>query len=247
MSYEIIEVGQSKEVPEKMVIYGVPKIGKSRFGAQIPGAFFIDAEGGLSYLERKVRATPTLKTFDEVIGWLKYILEPGTITDDVKTIVIDSLDWVEKLAQEKICKKYNATSIVDPSIKDFAYYKGITMAAEETWRIFTILKQLFDTKRIKTLIIAHSAIKEMDLPGKDNYSKHTLKLSKALLGKVNEWADLILFADYSFFVDKDGKTSEPKPILLTGGDPSFEGGGRMLLKKQIPLDYNKLVDEIIKK
>lgn len=244
MNFEIKKTGTSKEFPAKTVLYGVPKIGKSRFASNADNPFFIDVEGGLSYIGKEVATTGTLKTFDEVIGWLQHLLKADTDTSNIKTIVIDSLDWIEKLAQDKIVKAYNAASIVDPRVKDFAYYKGVEMAASESWRVITLLNHLWEQKGIRTIIIAHSTVKNMDLPGRDNYSKHVLKLSKFLGGKVNEWADLILFADYDFYVDKDGKTSEPKPMLFAGGDASFEGGSRMYLKKKIPLDFAALEKEL---
>ena len=78
--YDIIEVGQSKELPAKVVLYGVPKIGKSRFASNAEGVFFINVEGGLDYLDKKVKATPLIKSFDEVIGWLTHLLKPETDT-----------------------------------------------------------------------------------------------------------------------------------------------------------------------
>lgn len=244
MNFEIKKVGKSKAFPAKVVIFGVPKIGKSRFASNAEGAFFIDAEGGLDYLDKETLSTPTLKNFDDVVGWLNHLLKKETDTSNIKTVIIDSFDWVEKYAQEKITKAYNAASIYDPRVKDFAYHKGVLMAAEEAWRVITLLNLLWDQKQIRAIILCHSTVREMDLPGKDNYSKHVLKLSKHLGAKLNEWADLILFADYDFHVDKDGKVSEQKAMLFTCGDASFEGGGRMLLKNKIPLDFAELEKQL---
>jgi hypothetical protein len=242
--FNIIKTGLSKDIPAKIVLYGVPKIGKSRFASNAEGAFFINIEDGLQYLGKEVAATPVLKTFEEVIDWLNHLLKSDTDTKAIKTIVVDSLDWLENLAQNKIVKAYGGKSIVDPQVKDFAYYKGVQMAAEETLRALHLLDRLYKEKQIRTILIAHTKIKEMDLPGKDNYSKYLLKLSTVLAGRVNEWADLTLFADMDFFVDKDGKPSEPKPTLFTGNNASFEGGGRMKLKHKIPLDYAAFTKEL---
>ena len=237
-------VGLSKDMPAKIVIYGIPKIGKSRFAAQANDAFFIDLEGGLSYMPTKVRATPKLVIYDEAIGWLKHIYETDSFT--AGTIVIDSLDWLETLAQQRLCKQNNARSIVDPACKDFAYHKGVVMAAEDTFNVVKWLDAIYTKKGIKTILVAHSQIKDIDMPDRDPHSRHEMKLSKQLSGKINEWADLILFCDYSFFVSKEGKTSEPKPCLYAGGSASFVGGGRMLLEKEMPIDYKTLEKHITK-
>jgi hypothetical protein len=239
-----IEAGQSKEMPAKKVLYGVPKIGKTRFAAEAEDAFFINIEGGLDYIGKKVRATPKLNTMDEVLGWLKHIYENDAFK--CGTIIVDSIDWAERLAQKKLIKMYNGKSITDSTVKEFAYNKGVSDAASDTAKIMEWLDAIYKKKGIKALLIAHSEIKTVDLPTKEPYSRHQLKLSKQLSGIVNEWADLILFADYSFHVSKDGKPTEPKPVLYAGGSAAFVGGGRMLLDKELPLNYKQLEQYITK-
>lgn len=242
--FEEISVGDSNEMPAKIVLYGVPKIGKSRFAAEADDAFFINIEDGLSYIGRKVRATPKLTTYDEVFAWLKNMYESDAFT--CGTIVIDSADWLETLSQERLVKLHNAKSINDSAVKEFAYFKGVVDAATDAMKVLKWLDALWNKKKIRAIIIAHSQVKEVDLPNQDPYQRHELKLSKYFAAKINEWADLILFADYSFHVTKDGKTSEPKPMLFAGGSASFVGGGRMKLEKELPLDYDKLKQMITK-
>jgi len=235
-------IGKSKEMPAKMAIYGLPKLGKTTFAAQAEDVFFINIEGGLDYLQSEVRSTPKLKTYDEVIGWLKHIFDQAT--PFCGTIAIDSMDWLENLAQEKLVKLHNATSITDSKISAFAYYKGVIEAAGLAMNVLKWLDAIHGKHGISAILIAHSMVKEIDLPNKDAFSKYQLKMTKYLSAKIMEWADLILFADYDFYVSEDGKTSEQKRVLRTGDDASFEGGGRMSLKRTIPLDYNQLKKEI---
>lgn len=240
MEFKETEAGQSKEMPEKVVVYGVPKIGKSRIASQIPDVFFIDIEGGLNYLGKKVRATPRLHSFDEVIGWLKHIHDNETFI--AGAIAIDSLDWLENLAQAKLIKQEGAASITDPACKAFAYNKGVDMAAHDAAKVLRWLDAIWKKKGIRSLLIAHNEVKTVDLPNQDPYSRHQMKLSKQLAAKTNEWADLILYCDYSFHVTKDGKTSEPKPVVYTGGSAAFVGGGRMKLTKELPIDDNTYIN-----
>lgn len=237
-TFQEVTAGQSTDLPAKMVIFGVPKIGKTRFAAEMEDAFFINIENGLDYLPTKVRATPHLKTYDDVIGWLKHIYSSDTFT--AGRIVIDSIDWAEALAQDRLIKLHNAASITDSAVKAFAYHNGVMTAADDTIKIMGWLDAIYQKKGIPALLIAHQEVKTVDMPNKDPYQQHQLKLSKRLAGKVEEWADLILFADYSFHVTKDGKTSEPKPSLLTGGSAAYKGGGRMKLEREIPLSYKAL-------
>ena len=239
MEFSEVTAGQSKDMPAKMVLYGVPKIGKSNFAASIDDVFFINIEGGLDYLHQKVRSK--LNSYEEVIGWLKHIYENDDFT--CGRIVIDSIDWVEALAIKKI-EKMHGHSITDKKYDAFTYGNGYAMVAEQACKIIQWLDAIYSKKGIPCLLIAHSQLRNIDLPTKDPYSRHELKLGKALAAKINEWADLTLFADYSFVVTKDGKTSEPKRVLCAGGNMAYVGGGRMKLSKEIPLSYSELEKEI---
>lgn len=241
--FEEITTGESKEIPSKIIVYGVPKIGKSRFAAQFPDPFFINIEDGLQYLGKKVRSTPKLTAFDDVTGWLNHILNDEKFT--CGRIIIDSLDWVEALAKEKI-EKEHGEPITNKAHKAYAYGAGQAMVDEQTNRVFRALDIIYKKKGIPALIIAHSVVRTVDLPTKEPYSRYELKVSKGVAAKSTEWADLVLFADYSFHVSKDGKTTEPKPMFMIGGSASFVGGGRMKLDKEIPLSYELLTKELTK-
>lgn len=243
MEFTETKAGTSKELPAKIITYGIPKIGKTRFAAQFPDAFFVDIEGGLNYIGKEVRATPTLTSFDDVIAWLNHIHSNDAFK--AGRLVIDSLDWAENLAREKI-EKENGAPLTDRAHKPYAYGAGQAMVDEQVFRIFRALDAIYKKRGIPSLIIAHSVIKTIDLPTKDPYSKYELKTSKGVAAKATEWADLVLFADYVFAVTKDGKTSEPKPVFLAGGSAAYTGGGRMLISKELPLNYEQLTKEICK-
>lgn len=243
--FQEIQIGESKEMPAKMVIYGIPKIGKSRFCSQIDDVFFIDIEGGLSYLDKKVRATPKIKSFDEVIKWLGHILEDEKFK--CGTICIDSADWLESLAISKI-ETLHGTKITDKKYDPYAYGNGYLLVMNECLRVITALNLIYERKGIKAILIAHSQLREISTPLNDPYNRYELKFfAKGFGHKLTEWADLVLFADRVFHVAEEGmKTSEPKPMILSGNSASYIGGGRMSLGKDMPLDYTALKQYITK-
>lgn len=245
IQFQEVTAGESKEMPARICIYGKIKIGKSRFAAESPDPFYIDCEGGLNFLGKKVRSTGKLNDFDSVLGWLRYI------HDDEKfqcgTIVIDSLDFLEEFAQQRLVKQYNAKSINDPSISAFAYYKGYVTAATDSMVVLKWLDAIYKKKGIKCILIAHNTTKEVELPGKDPFTRYQLKLSKQFGAKVMEWCDILLHAEYDFHVTSEGKTSELKPVLFSGGAAFYEGGGRVKLPNTIPISYKALEDAILGK
>lgn len=244
MQFQETMIGESKEMPAKMVIYGIPKIGKTRFCAQIEDVFFINIEDGLDYLSKKVRATPKLKTFDEVIGWLMHIYNDESFT--CGTIAIDSADWLESLAIAKIEAEHGGVKITDKKYEPYTYGNSYSLVANECLRVVTALNKIYEKKGIKAVFIAHSQLREVTTPLVDPYNRYELKFfAKAFGHKLTEWADLVLFADKVFHVAEEGmKTSEPKPMILAGNSASYIGGGRMKLNKDLPLDYEVLKQHI---
>lgn len=82
----------------KLLVYGGSGTGKSTLASQMPNALFLDIEDGIK--QYGFARTPVIKTLDT---FYKYLLElskqePG----EVKTIVIDSLDWLVDLIANKV-------------------------------------------------------------------------------------------------------------------------------------------------
>jgi hypothetical protein len=103
------------------VIFGPEGIGKSTLAAQFPAPVFLDTEGGTHHLD--VARLPAPKSWDDVT---RAITAPATEAHDFKTLVIDTIDWLEKLLVDYVCKQANKASI-----EDFGYGKGYVVLAEE--------------------------------------------------------------------------------------------------------------------
>ena len=151
------------------------------------------------------------------------------------------------MAQAKLVKSHNAKSITDPTVKDFSYFRGVVNAADEAAKILRWLDAIETKKGIGSIIIAHSVLKEVELPNKSPFSRYQLKLSKYLAAKTMEWCDLLLMAEHEFHVTTEGVTSETKAMLFTGGDAFYEGGGRIKLPKAIPISYKDLEGAVLGK
>lgn len=244
MTFEIQTKGKSKAMPSKIVIYGTPKTGKSTLASEFPDVMFIDCEGGLEYLPNEVKATPKLESFEDVAKWLKHIYDLDEPVAEY--LALDSLDWLETLAQNRLVKQNNARNITDPKVPEFAYYRGVISAAGDAIKCIDLLDKIYEKHGTRAILIAHTHVKEVDVPEKDPYQRYELKMSKYLGAKAYEWADIVLFIDYSFHVTSDGKTSDPRPTLFTGGSAGFLGGGRMKLPKELPVSYQALHQAITK-
>jgi len=97
LSELISEVRKAK--PPRIVLHGVHGIGKSTFGAQAPAPVFIPTEDGLTTI--KVNAFPLCGKIEEVFSYMDLII---TGDHQFETLVIDTLDSLERLIYSDICE-----------------------------------------------------------------------------------------------------------------------------------------------
>jgi hypothetical protein len=172
--------------PQKAVVFGPEGIGKSTLAAQFPAPVFLDTEGGTHHLD--VARLPAPKSWDDVT---KSITALATESHEFKTLVIDTVDWLEKLLAEHVCRLANKASI-----EDFGYGKGYIVLAEEFAKFLASLDPLL-RRGIHILLLAHTKIVKFEQPeAAGAYDRYELKLTKQVGPLVKEWCDVLLFANY---------------------------------------------------
>ena len=172
--------------PQKTVIYGPEGIGKTTLAAQFPAPIFLDTESGSHHLEVARLAVP--KSWDEVTSAVHAL---STEPHEFKTLVIDTIDWLEKLLVEDICRQNNKASI-----EDFGYGKGYVVLAEETTKFLASLNPLL-VRGMHVVLLAHCRIAKFEQPDAAGaYDRYELKLTKQVGPLVKEWCDMLLFANY---------------------------------------------------
>jgi len=100
-----VERGRTPK-PSRILLYGIEGIGKSTFGSQAPKPIFIQTEDGLDEIARD--KFPLAKAYEDVVQALG---ELRTEKHDYETVVIDSLNWLERLIWDKVCLDTGAKNI----------------------------------------------------------------------------------------------------------------------------------------
>jgi len=220
---------------QKGVIYGPPGVGKTTFGAQFPGAVFLDAENGTTHLDVLRYPVDSWAAIPAIIRDLAR--DPG----EVQTLVIDSADWVERLLIEDVLRKSQKESI-----EDFGYGKGHVVVGEK-WREFLYSLDPLIAKGVHVVFLAHASVRKFELPDAAGaFDKWEMKLSKHSLPVLKEWADAIFFAN--FWVDvkagkggAKGKASDGKTrVLYTENSAAVEAKNRFGLAELIPMDFAEI-------
>ena len=226
-------------LPFRAVIYGSDGIGKSSWAAQAPRPIFLDIEGGVGEID--VDSIPLNDgSFEDVIDSIRSLLNED---HDYKTLVIDSIDWLETKIWKKVVDNYEKPI---SSIEDIGYAKGYTFALDHFAKLITGMDKLRKDKGMNIILIAHGTITRVEDPMFDAYDKWCLKLHKKARAKIQEWADCIMFAAYetitrkvgdSFGQDKYKAIGDGSRILHTSERPFFEAKSRYSLPETLPLEF----------
>jgi len=192
--------------PPRIIVYGDAGIGKTTFAAHAPSPVFIGTEDGLGSIEAD--CFDGITDFNSVIQALSHL---GREEHQYKTVVIDSLDWLEPLIWDATCQRLKVPSIETPG-----YGRGYIEAQEEWRTILQYLTALRDHRGMMVIMIAHTNITRIEDPLHPAYDKYMLKLNKRAAALCSEDADIIGFATLdtyttsekaSGFVDKDERRS----------------------------------------
>jgi hypothetical protein len=217
------------------LIYGVSGIGKTTFCASMPAPIFIAAEDGTAVIDVE-RFEP--QGFEEVLEFCDWLLKNET---KYKSVVIDSLDWVEYMLHKQICEKYKVKNI---ELAAGGYGKGYTEALAS----FILLKdKLTDLrKKYNIAIICHADITTFSDPQNQiEYNRYTFKLHKKSAALFKEFVDSVLFANYKLIRDKENPTLTGERVIYTEARIGIDAKNRFCLPFEISLDFKKY-DELVR-
>lgn len=255
-----LSLAKAKINPPRILIYGSEGLGKTTFGTHANKPVFLPTENGLSAFP-EIPQFPQAKSYDEVMSYLKEI---RFNEHDYKTLVVDSLDWLEPLIWEKVCAQNNVKNIEDAA---GGFGKGYN-AAIDIWREYLDALDDINQNRDMTIIqIAHAQIKRYESPDIPAYDRFTIKLQDGKIvsaaNKMFEYHDIVFFVNQFVGITKDklpGSTNKnPKErvrgigsgerILYTEERPAYKAKNRFGLPEQIPFDadgqyWNTIADSV---
>ena len=223
-------------VPERVVIYGPEGVGKTELAARFPSPVFMDTENSTSHIDC-VR-TPVPTSFAHA---MQIIAELRRDPQGMRTLVIDTVDWLERLAVEEVCADHNVKGI-----EGCGYGKGYTYLAEKMCRMLDALKDLGSATGMHVVLTAHAATKKYELPEEEGaYDRWAMKLSKNFEPVVKEWATMVLFLSYKVAVEVErtasGQTTKAKArgsmrVLRTQKSATWDAKNRHGLPPEVPAE-----------
>lgn len=230
--YEVQETLQIE--PMKVLIYGVEGIGKTTFASKFPDPIFIDTEGSTGFINARKLPNPT--------SWTMLLDELEDIKSEPrgKTLIIDTLDWAERLAKKYLMDK-NKWAAIDST----NYGSRYVALSDEIGKLLNKLTEIKDLG-INVVLTAHAETKKHELPDEmGQYDKYTLKLEKRDAGLAKEWADMILFFNYKTTIISDSKSNSKKAtggqrVMYTTHKPAWDAKNRLGLPDELPIDFEAI-------
>jgi len=243
MAFDLKSISKTKRVrAPKIVLVGQGKIGKTTFAAMAPNAIGILTEDGADAVN--ANAFPLASSLQDVYAAIDTLINQD---HEFQTLFLDSLDWLEPLVQDYVCKANNWKNIEAPG-----FGKGYVAAAEEWRNLLSGLEVLRAQKSMGIILIAHDKIKRIEDPLTEGYDSHVLKLHDRAAGLVLEWADVVGYAGYRIFTSKTDAgfgnketkaTTTGERILHVEPHPAHCGGNRFGLTN-MPLDWAAFQDAL---
>lgn len=218
----------------KFVFYGPEGIGKSTLAAKLPSAIFIDTEGSTDHMV--VCRYPRPQSWDALLDMVE---DAGNLK--IKTLVIDTADWAERLCTEALCAAKGWKGI-----EDAGYGKGYVYQAEAFGKLLDKMTEIAE-KGINVGFCAHAQLRKIEAPEETGaYDHWEMKLAKKIGPMVKEWADLLVFCNYKVLVIKGSnpmeknKVSGGKRVMYTSHHPVWDAKNRFGLPDELPLDYESI-------
>ena len=236
--FDRIKKGQTVRAPRIMMI-GVEGVGKSTAGASMPNPVFICGESGLVGPQFADTPSFTPENWGEI---LQFVDELAQDSQGFKTLVIDTLDWVEPMLYAHVCKNAN-----HKNIEDFGYGKGYVVAQQEARQLLARLDRL-NANGMNILLLCHSQIKTVNNPTGDNYDHFESKVNAKISGIFREWCDCVLFAQFDMYTKKDGMRAKAfggdGRIVQTTHSAAWDAKNRYGLPEVMPLDMGSIMEAI---
>lgn len=240
MPFSISQIKKTRsDLPPRIAVAGVPKVGKNTFFSCAPGVVFLRAEDGMDHIDAD--AFPVAEKWADALDAVASLINEE---HSFRYLAIDSLDWFEKLLHAHICAEAGVNSIEKV---DKGFGKGYVRAAVLWSEFLHMLNYLRTTKRMGIGMICHTQIKKFEDPLSDAYDRWVLKAHDRVAKLTTEWADVTAFACIETFTkveegtgfreDRTRALTTGRRILRLNPSPVFEAGNRYGLPDTIDLAW----------
>jgi hypothetical protein len=207
-----MEIKRGKQPgPRRILLYGKHGIGKSTWAAAAPSPLFLNIEDGLADID--CDKTDPLKTFSEFMDSLVWL---DGQKHKYRTVVIDTVDWVEQLIHDRVCEENGVKAIAD-----IDYGKGPGKALPRWKMVINWLDQLRTKRRMGVILLSHASPLKAKNPGEESYDCWGPAIDHGASELLQEWCDEVLYARTRVFTKQEDLGFKKTRAIAIGGEERF--------------------------
>lgn len=194
----------------RILIYGVPKVGKSSLANQFPNAVFAKTEEGTSGLNNY---GVTIDSWSKFLGFVDEIVEGDHNFD---TVVVDTYERLYSMCADAVAEAAEVSHISD--IGFGGGYLAVQKKLEEE------LTRLFDRNGYGVVLVSHAREVE-DVENGMQVTRTVPDLSQSARKFVLGWSDIIWYLTIE--EDPDSEEGGNRRVAICQPQSKIEAGGRI--------------------
>lgn len=192
-------ITRSSWLPPRMLVYGIPGVGKSTFGAGAPDPVFVPTEAGVENLD--VARFPAARSLDEFLNNLRLV---AAGEHEHRAVVVDTLNGLLPLYFHA---KKGIPGEKGKPLYDFVGYGGhsgwTAVGRDLAADVFPLLDQC-QRRGMFVVLLAHTGEYTRKNPLGDDIVVAAPSIPKQVWKEVHPWLDVIGRADYVYTTVKAG-------------------------------------------
>jgi hypothetical protein len=217
----------------RILLYGENGVGKSSLAAQFPNPLFLNVENGIGDLD--VDSTDVLKSYSDLLGALVYCQ-----TSDYSTIVIDTIDWAEKLLFQDVAKKNGKETV-----EDIGFGKGY-QRVELSWSNLIDAMTILWKQNRHIILTCHERIAKLKDPEGNETSYWSPDLNDKSSGILSEWCSEVIYLKHKTYTRELDEGPKKRHIAVGGRErvmvcnklPAIEAKNRLGMPDELPLSID---------
>lgn len=235
--------------PQVFLIYGPNGVGKTTLACSMGNAAIVDLEDGSRNIKGVKRyhkaAFPDWTTLKDFL----FQVHSGVLLSDKDTLVIDSLEVIERLASQHVCKDSDVDSI-EKAYGGFG--KGFIRMRELMGDLMHLLQMIRDERAMSVVIVAHSQVKtHTDPTSNQTYDRYTLRANDKFAAVVKDLSDTVLFIKPKVYTEKSKQnpqktsaSSAGERVIHTEWSAAFDAKRRYSLPSELVFTLETIGDVV---